>query len=94
MLSFWSLLGGSWIFLKGVISRGSRVAVITAHIGGLITPLITTQEPPSRGETFLKLAVSAASQRATKFRLFARQSPARCRICNKAYKLLAFCRIL
>ena len=26
----------------------SRVAIVITHIGGLITPLITTHEPPSR----------------------------------------------
>ena len=40
-----SLLGGSWV----VISRGiSRVTILITHIKGLLTPLITTHEPPSR----------------------------------------------
>ena len=39
------LLGGSWGAISGVISR---VAVIITYIRGLITPLITTHEPPSR----------------------------------------------
>ena len=37
------VLGGSWIVIRGVISR--RTIVIT-HIRGLITPLATTHEPP------------------------------------------------
>ena len=37
------MLGGSWIVIRGVISR--RTIVIT-HIRGLITPLATTHEPP------------------------------------------------
>ena len=36
-----SLLGGSWVVINGDISR------VTIHIRGLITPLITTREPPS-----------------------------------------------
>ena len=39
------LLGGSWVEKSGVISR---VTIIITHIRGLITPLITTHEPPSR----------------------------------------------
>ena len=35
-------LGGSWVVINGVISR------VTIHIRALITPLITTHEPPSR----------------------------------------------
>ena len=38
------LLGGSWVVISGVIRR---VTVITTHIKGLITLLITTHEPPS-----------------------------------------------
>ena len=38
-----SLLGGSWAVVNGVRSR------VTIHISGLITPLITTHEPPSKG---------------------------------------------
>ena len=38
-----SLLGGSWE-VSGVISR---VTVIITHIRGLITPLLTTHEPPT-----------------------------------------------
>ena len=43
---FWGLLGGSWVVLSGVIST---VTIVITHIRGLITPLITTHEPPSRG---------------------------------------------
>ena len=39
------LLGGYWLVISGVISR---VAILTSHIRGLITPLTTTHEPPSR----------------------------------------------
>ena len=48
MLSFDSLalLGGSWVVISGVISR---VTILITHIRGLITLLITTHEPPSRG---------------------------------------------
>ena len=38
------LLGGSWVVISGVISR---VTIIITPIRGLITPLITTHEPPS-----------------------------------------------
>ena len=40
-----ALLGGSWVVISGVISR---VTVFITHIRGLITPRITTHEPPSR----------------------------------------------
>ena len=41
-----ALRGGSWVLITRVISR---VTIITiTHIRGLITPLITTHEPPSR----------------------------------------------
>ena len=36
--------GGSWVVISGVISR---VTIIITHIRGLVTPLITTHEPPS-----------------------------------------------
>ena len=36
---------GSWAVISGVISR---VTILISHIRGLITPLITTHEPPSR----------------------------------------------
>ena len=39
------LLGGSWVVISRVISR---VTIIITHTRGLITPLITTHEPPSR----------------------------------------------
>ena len=39
------LLVGSWAAISGVISR---VTISITHIRGLITPLITTHEPPSR----------------------------------------------
>ena len=38
------VLGGSWLVISGVISR---VTIVITHIRGLITPLITTHEPPS-----------------------------------------------
>ena len=40
-----TLLGGSWVVLSGVISRATRVI---SHVRGLITPCITTHEPPRR----------------------------------------------
>ena len=39
------LLGGSWVVISGVISR---VTLLITHVRGLITPLITTHEPPSK----------------------------------------------
>ena len=39
-----SLLGGSWVVISGVISK---VTIVIIHIRGLITPLVTTHEPPS-----------------------------------------------
>ena len=39
------VLGGSWVFISGVVSG---VTILLTHIRGLITPLITTHEPPSR----------------------------------------------
>ena len=38
-------LGGSWVVISRVISR---VTILVTHIRGLITPLITTPEPPSK----------------------------------------------
>ena len=38
------VLGGSWIVINGLISR---VAILMSHVRGPITPLITTDEPPS-----------------------------------------------
>ena len=40
----YSILGGSWVVIHGAISR---VTILLTHIRGLITPLITTREPPS-----------------------------------------------
>ena len=40
------LLGGSWLVISGVISR---ITILITHIRGLITPLRTTHEPPSKG---------------------------------------------
>ena len=39
------ILGGSWVGINGV---RSRVTVVITRIRGLITPLITTHEPPSK----------------------------------------------
>ena len=39
------LLGGSWVVINGVISR---VTILISHIRGIIAPLITTHEPPSK----------------------------------------------
>ena len=39
-----SILGGSRVVMSGVVSR---VTIVITHIRGLITPLITTDEPPS-----------------------------------------------
>ena len=38
------LLAGSWVVISGVISR---VTIVITQIRGLITPLLTTHEPPS-----------------------------------------------
>ena len=45
-----ALLGGSWVVINGAISR------VTIH---LITPLITTHEPPSREFRAWRLAVAS-----------------------------------
>ena len=42
------VLGGSWVVISGVISPLIWVITIVTP-PPLITPLITTQEPPSRG---------------------------------------------
>ena len=39
------MLGGSWVVISRVISR---VTMVATYIRGLITPLVTTHEPPSR----------------------------------------------
>ena len=44
-LSFTRLLQGSWVAIRAVISR---VTMLVTGVKGLITPLITTHEPPSR----------------------------------------------
>ena len=44
------LLGGSWVVISGVISR---VTIVVTHMRRLITPLITTHEPPSRVSGYL-----------------------------------------
>ena len=36
--------GGSWVLISRVISR---VTILNTHIKGLITPRVTTHEPPS-----------------------------------------------
>ena len=40
-----NLLGGSWVVINEVIIR---VTILLTHVRGLITPLVTTHEPPSR----------------------------------------------
>ena len=40
-------------YISGVISR---VTILIAHMGGLITPFRTTHEPPSRVQVKLPLA--------------------------------------
>ena len=44
-----ALLGGSWVVISGVISRVTILNIVITHIRGLLTPLITTHEHPSRG---------------------------------------------
>ena len=39
------LLGGPWVVINGVIIR---VTILISHIRGLVTPFMTTHEPPSR----------------------------------------------
>ena len=40
------LLGGSWV----VVSRvRTKITIVITYTRGLITPLITTHEPPRRG---------------------------------------------
>ena len=39
------ILGGSWVVISRVINR---VTILITLLRGLITPLITTHEPPSR----------------------------------------------
>ena len=40
-----TLVGGSWVVISGVISR---ITLVITRIRGLITPLTTTHEPPSK----------------------------------------------
>ena len=42
-----ALLGGSWVVISRFISI-SRATILLSHIRGLITPLNTTPEPPSK----------------------------------------------
>ena len=50
------LPGGSWVVISGVVSPLiwviSKVTIVITHTRGLITPLITTHEPPSRAKGF------------------------------------------
>ena len=48
-VSFNGILGGSWVVISGVMSR---VTIVITHVRGLITQLITTHEPPSKGYGF------------------------------------------
>ena len=51
-----TLLGGSWVVISGAISR---VTIDITYIRGLITPLITTHEPPSNPQSKIRnLAVA------------------------------------
>ena len=54
------ILGGSWVVISGVISR---VTITITHISGLITPLITTHEPPSMGFLSLRVRTRAFGMR-------------------------------
>ena len=42
------VLGGSGVVLSRVMSRAT---IVITHIRGLLTPLITTPEPPSKPQT-------------------------------------------
>ena len=44
------MLGGSWAVIGGVISRVTIAITYIRVNRGLITPLITTPEPPSKNE--------------------------------------------
>ena len=50
----YTLLGGSWVVISGVISPLIWVITIVTL---LIGPLITTHEPPSRGSRSFELRV-------------------------------------
>ena len=39
------MLGGSWVVISRVIGR---ITIVVTYVRGLITPLLTTHEPPSR----------------------------------------------
>ena len=41
-----AILRGSWVVISGGISR---VTIHITHVSGLVTPLITPHEPPSKG---------------------------------------------
>ena len=43
------LLGASWVGISGVLSK---VTILLTLIRGLITPLVTTHEPPSIDSEF------------------------------------------
>ena len=45
---FTTLLGGSWVVIRGVKSTVILVIIIVIIVTLLITQLITTHEPPSR----------------------------------------------
>ena len=55
------LLGGSWVVISGFVSK---VTILITQIRGLITPLITTHEPPSNG-TMTKTTGSQALKLST-----------------------------
>ena len=55
------LLGGSWVVISGFVSK---VTILITQIRGLITPLITTHEPPSNG-TMTKMTGSQALKLST-----------------------------
>ena len=39
------LLGGSWVVISGVTSKAT---IVTTHIRGFVTRIVSTHEPPSR----------------------------------------------
>ena len=50
------LLGGSWVVISRVISR---ITIGITHIKGLITPFISTHEPPSSGGGWVRVLSGA-----------------------------------
>ena len=62
-LSEASLLGGSWVVISGVTSKGT---IVISPIGGLITHLLmTTHEPPSKmgqSSTFTALKMDSCGR--------------------------------